>query len=212
MQVPRDHPDAPGDSETVEAVLGDLDELAASHDEVCIGDVLDDFGRRSFGVVMLVAPLLEISPIGGIPGVPSFLALMIAITAAQLFLCKEHVWMPQFIQRRSVSGKRLHRAIAKLRGVAHWLDEHSHGRFGTLTEGIWLRVAAGIVIALCCTVPPLEFIPFASSAPMLAIAAFGLALTVRDGLLMVAALVTTAAVIAAIGYYVTTMMAPLPVA
>lgn len=89
MDVPRDHDREEG----VEAVLGDLDELAATHDEVCIGDVLDDFGRRSFGVVLLLAPLLEISPIGGIPGVPSFLALVIAITAAQLFLGKEHVWM-----------------------------------------------------------------------------------------------------------------------
>jgi hypothetical protein len=37
---------------------------------------------------------------------------------------------------------------------------------------------------LCLTVPPLEFIPFASTAPMAAIAAFGLAMTLRDGLLM----------------------------
>ena len=204
MQVPHDHRESPVDSDGVEAVLGDLDELAATHDEVCIGDLLDDFGRRSFGVVLLLAPLLELSPIGGIPGVPSFLALIIAITAAQLFLCKEHVWMPQFIEARAVSGKRLHRAIMKLRGIAHWLDEHSHGRFETLTEGVWLRIAAGIVIMLCCTVPPLEFIPFASSAPMLAIAAFGLALTVRDGLLMVLALFVTGAAAAAVGYFIST--------
>lgn len=92
----------------------------------------------------------------------------------------------------------------KLRGIAHWLDEHSHGRFETLTEGAWLRIAAGIVIALCFTVPPLEFIPFASSAPMLAIAAFGLALTVRDGLLMVLALVVAGAAAGAVGYLVAT--------
>ena len=39
------------------------------------------------------------------------------------------------------------------------------------------------------TVPPLEVLPFASSAPMLATAAFGLALLVRDGLLMTIATV-----------------------
>ena len=52
----------------------------------------------------------------------------------------------------------------------------------------WPRIAAVMVMALCLTVPPLELVPFGSTAPMLAIAAFGLALLVRDGLLMIAAL------------------------
>ena len=59
------------------------------------------------------------------------------------------------------------------------------------------KVAAVMILLLCLTVPPLEFLPFASSAPMLAIAAFGLALTVRDGLLM---LIATALSVAAIGF------------
>lgn len=186
--------------EGVEEVLGELDELAASHNRVCIGDVLDDFGERSFGLFILIPPLIELSPIGAIPGLPSFLALIVAITAAQLLLGKDHVWMPRFIQQRSVSGRRLHKAIAKLRGVAHWLDEHSHGRLERLTEGIWMKIAALVVIVLCCAVPPLEFIPFASSAPMLAIASFGLALTVRDGVLMLVAL-TLAVTAAGMGGY-----------
>ena len=40
---------------------------------------------------------------------------------------------------------------------------------------------------LALTVPPLELLPFASSAPMAAIAMFGLALLVHDGALMIAA-------------------------
>ncbi|HSJ79430.1 MAG TPA: exopolysaccharide biosynthesis protein, partial [Erythrobacter sp.] len=48
------------------------------------------------------------------------------------------------------------------------------------------------------TVPPLELVPFGSTAPMLAIAAVGLALLVRDGLLMIAATgIALAAVIVA---------------
>jgi hypothetical protein len=41
--------------------------------------------------------------------------------------------------------------------------------------------------ALACVVPPLELFPFASSAPMAAIAPIGLALLVRDVALMVVA-------------------------
>lgn len=193
--------DAP---EGVEEVLAELDELAAEHKCVCIGDVLDDFGRRSFGLFILIPPLIELTPIGAIPGLPSFLALIVAITAAQLFLGRDHVWMPQFIQQRSVSGRRLHKAIAKLRGVAQWFDEHSHGRLETLTQGLWTKIAAVAIIALCCTVPPLEFIPFASSAPMLAIASFGLALTVRDGALMLVALTIAVAALGGIAYLLAT--------
>src|SRR5690606_36946996 len=49
------------------------------------------------------------------------------------------------------------------------------------------RIAAAICILLALTVPPLELVPFATTAPMGAIAAFGLALFVRDGLLMIIA-------------------------
>jgi hypothetical protein len=194
MQAPDDEPHG------VEEVLGELDELAAENPRVCVGDVLDDFGARSFGPFILLPALLESTPIGWIPGMPSFLALIVALTAAQLFLGKDHVWLPQFIQRRSVSGRRLHKAVMKLRGIAHWLDEHSHGRLQALVEGVWIRAAAIAIIALCCTVPPLEFVPFASSAPLLVIAVFGLALTVRDGLLMLAAL-TLAVAAAGVGSY-----------
>jgi hypothetical protein len=188
----------------VEEVLGELDELAAARPRVCIGDVLDDFGKRSFGLFILIPPLIELSPIGGIPGVPTFLALIIAITAVQLFLGKDHVWMPQFIQQRAVSGRHLHRALMKLRGIAHWLDERSHGRLENLTQGVWTRVATVVIVVLCCTVPPLEFIPFASSAPMLAIAAFGLAITARDGVLMLIALTLAGAALGAGGFLLAT--------
>lgn len=184
----------------VEEVLGELDELAADLDRVCIGDVLDDFGPRSFGVFLLIPPLIELTPIGGVPGVPSFLALIVAITAAQLLLGKDHVWLPAFIQERSVSGRRLHRALTKLRGVAHWLDRHSHGRLKALTEGAWVKVAALTILALCCLVPPLELIPFASTLGLLPAAVIGLALIARDGVLMAVALAVSAIAFGVAGY------------
>ena len=186
--------------ESVGEVLGELDELAAHQEKVRIADVLDDFGGRSFGPIIMLPALLELTPVGGIPGVPTFLALIIAIAAFQLLLGKEHIWMPDLIQNRAVGSKKLHKGLGKLRGIANWLDSHSHGRLENLTDGIWIKVAAVVVILLCCTVPPLEFLPFASSAPMLAIAAIGLALTVRDGVMMLVALLLASAAILGAGY------------
>ena len=185
----------------VEKVLGQLDELTTKSGEVCISDVLDDFGGRSVGPFIMLPALLELSPVGGIPGVPTFLAALISLIAIQLLLGKERIWMPGFLQNRAVESKKLHKGIAKLRGVAHWLDEHSHGRLTLMTRGVWVRIAALVVILLCMTVPPLEVLPFASSGPMLAIAAIGLALTVRDGVVMLIALALGIAAIGGGTYY-----------
>ena len=189
------------DPEGVEDVIGELDELAAENDEVCIGEVLDDFGASSFGPVIMIFALMEITPIGAIPGVPTALASIIVLIALQLLFGKDHIWMPQFIQNRSVESTKLHKAVGKLRGVAHWLDEHSRDRLSALTEGVWLKVAALAIIILCITVPPLEVLPFASSGPMLAIAAIGLALIVRDGLVMLFALALAIAALGGGTYY-----------
>ena len=169
-------------------VLGELDELAANHDEVRVADVLDDFGARSFGPFIMIPAVLEITPVGGIPGVPTVLALFIALIAVQLLIGRDHVWMPQFVQRRAVGSKKLHKAVGKLKGMANFLDRHSKGRLEGLTKGTAIKLVAAVIIALCCTVPPLEFLPFASTIPMLAIAVLGLALTVRDGALLLRSL------------------------
>lgn len=181
-----------GEPDSVNAVLGELDELTTSRDEVCVADVLDDFGGRSFGPFIMIPALLEISPVGGIPGVPTALALFVASIAVQLLLGREHVWMPQFVQHRAIASKTLHKAVRKLRGVGDFLDRHSEGRLEVLAEGPAIKVVALLILVLCCTVPPLELLPFASSIPMLAIAILGLALTVRDGALVLASLVFTA--------------------
>jgi len=169
-------------------VLGELDELAANHDEVRVADVLDDFGARSFGPFIMIPAVLEITPVGGILGVPTVFALFIALIAVQLLIGRDHVWMPQFVQRRAVGSKKLHKAVGKLKGMANFLDRHSKGRLEGLTKGTAIKLVAAVIIALCCTVPPLEFLPFASTIPMLAIAVLGLALTVRDGALLLGSL------------------------
>lgn len=172
---------------SIEEVLESIEDLGEDREEVCVGDALDEFGRRSFGPMLLLLPLIEFSPVGGIPGAPTFLALMIALIAGQLLFGRDHVWLPAFLERRAVNGDKLARAAHHLDGAAAAIDRWFRGRLKWLTKGVWPRIAAAMILLLCCMVPPLEFVPFASSAPMLAIAAFGLALMVRDGLLMLIA-------------------------
>lgn len=187
--------------QSVEEAVEAIEAVAEKHDKVCIGDILDEFGRRSFGPFLMIFALIELTPVGGIPGVPTFLALLCAFIAVQMLMGSDHVWIPKWIEKRSVAGDKLGKSAEKLEGLAERLDKWFHGRMKALTQPVWQKLAAVMIIILCITVPPLELLPFASSAPMLTIAAFGLALTVRDGLLMLIALIMSVAALTFGTYY-----------
>lgn len=192
----KDEDDAPhGATETIDRVRDKADERASDGDagegKVTIGELLDSFGHRTYGPFLLVPALLEISPIGGIPGVPTFLALIIVIFAVQMLMGREHFWLPGFIQKRSIGVSKIDKADDKMHPVTERMDRWFGGRLKTLTGRQAIKTAALCCILLALTVPPLEIIPFASTAPMAAIAAFGLALIMRDGLVMAIAFALT---------------------
>jgi hypothetical protein len=166
--------------------------VAGQLDRVSVGAIVESFGSRSYGAVLMMPVLVDWSPFGGIPGVQSVLALIAAVVAAQMMVGHRHLWLPGFLARRSVDSAALLKAAARLRGVARFMDRHFHGRLERLTRAPFSRVAAAVVIVICLAVPPLDLLPFGGSGPMLAIALFGLALLVRDGVLMIAALALSA--------------------
>lgn len=180
------------DPHSVGDILDSLCLLGERKRDVAIADIVERLGHRSHGPFLLVPALIEMSPIGAIPGLPTFLAVTIAIVAVQIPFGRDHLYLPGFIARSHVSGAKLRKATGKLRGIARFMDRHFRRRLNALTGRQGALVASVAVIALCCTVPPLEFLPFASTAPMAAIAAFGLALLARDGALMILALLLSA--------------------
>src|SRR5690606_33093336 len=122
------------------------------------------------------------SPIGGIPAVPSLLGLIVLLTAAQILFGRQAFWLPGFIARRRVKGDRIKPAMRKMRPVIRFIDKVLKPRLTWATRGGWSRLAAAVCVVCALTVPPLELIPFASSAPFSAIALIGLGLLSRDGL------------------------------
>ncbi|WP_210270032.1 exopolysaccharide biosynthesis protein [Aureimonas mangrovi] len=183
-------------------ILDELKKAADRGESVSLGDVTEAFGSRSYGPFLMLPALLEISPIGGIPGVPTVLAAIVVLFAGQMAFGREHLWLPGWIEKRAVSSQRVRKAADKVRPIGDWMDRWFHGRLPMLTSRPFELGAAIACILLALTVPPLEFLPFASTAPMAAIAAFGLALLVRDGLLMIVAYgMTVMAIGAGIGLW-----------
>lgn len=168
-------------------IIDRLTEIGEKNDTVSIGDIVDTFGTRSYGPVLLVPALIGVSPVGGIPTVPTILAATLLLIAVQLVFGKSHLWLPGILKNRSVDGEKLANAAEDMEGVAKWMDKIFHGRLERFTGRSAARIAAGVVALLCLSVPPLELVPFAVALPMAVIAAFGIALIVRDGLLMLIA-------------------------
>jgi hypothetical protein len=194
------------DPHSIGDILDRLADCADRQERVSIGDIVEGFGGRSYGPFLLVPALIEVSPIGGIPGLPTFLAALIALFALQMVFGRAHIWLPGFVARRSVKGDTLKKATDKLRPIAERVDRWFHGRLPALTSGPFVRVAAILCVLLAMTVPPLELLPFASTAPMAAIAAFGLAIMVKDGALMIAALVLAVGEVGLAGYLAFTQL------
>ncbi len=194
---------AEDDPHSINDILDRLHETAEHEKKVSVGQMMDAFGHRSYGPFLIVPPLIEFSPLGAIPGVPTVLALIILIFAVQILIGKKHFWLPDFILKRAVSADKLEKGTKKARSTARFLDRHFHGRMRWLTTKPFVRVAAAITILLTLAVPPLELLPFASTGPMLAIATLGLALLVRDGMLMIlASVIAIAAVGAGLWFFV----------
>ncbi len=161
--------------------------------EVSVKDIKQEIGERSFGPALAIPAIIEITPIGGIPGLPTVIALLIAIIAAQMVFDRDHLWLPSFLENRRMKGETLAKGMRALQKPANWLDKLLEPRMRWVSSDPTLRVMAAIVILLCLFVPPLELIPFASTIPMAAIALIGLGLMARDGLVMMGAAILSSA-------------------
>ena len=186
------------DDHSLGGILDTLREIAEGEDDVEVRDVTRTFGGRGIGPLIVLPALVGLTPLGGVPTVPSILALIIAILAVQIFLPGRGIWLPGFLARRSVSDDKVISATEKLRGVARFVDRWFGGRLPALTGGPAQAVAAACIVGLAALVPVTEVIPFAAFLPMGAIAMLGLSLTLRDGILMILGLALSLATLGAV--------------
>ncbi len=180
-------------SHDLQAILDDLDDLAGAERTVSIDDVLGRVGSRGQGVTLLLPGLVGVTPIGGIPGVPTLLGVLVALLSVQYLLGRDRPWIPGALGRRSVRDSRITGAVDRLRRPCRWIDRHFGHRLEALTGAAAERAAALLCLVFACLLPPLEVVPFAALLPFAAIALLGLALTLKDGLLMLLAFACSAA-------------------
>ncbi len=172
-------------------MLDRLDELASSRHFVSIEQMLQTTGQTSFGPLLLIPGLVVISPLGGMPGIPSLVALLVAISAVQLVVGRCYIWLPRWLLKRKAPQKHLKRAIVFMRPIATYSEKIFRERIRWMTGTMGTRVVAACCLFICVLMPPLEIVPFANSMCGVALALFGMALIARDGILACLALVSS---------------------
>ena len=202
-------PGASPDRGAMSAEPGGLEQLVerirridADRDPVDVEAVLSQIGRRSFGAIVLFAGIVVLAPlIGDIPGVPTLVALLVAIASVQLLAGRRYFWLPDFLLKRSISRTRLEKALNVTQGPARFTDRFLRRRLVVFVSPAVTRLIAAAVLGVALVMPLLELIPFSANLAGIALSAFGVALIARDGLFALISLLVTTSVFAVVVYW-----------
>jgi hypothetical protein len=115
------------------------------------------------------------------PGVSAILGAPLLFITSQLMMGRRTLWLPKALADRTMSRGDFAALMEKLSPYLTWLERRLRPRF-TFLYNRWLDGVTGLV---CLTLAIVVFlpIPFGNMLPALAIAAFGLGIAERDGLL-----------------------------
>jgi len=158
---------------------------AAGGTEVDLKTLVQAFGDRAFGPVMILCALFLMTPLGAIPGLPAAFGLIIIVFALQLLFRREHPWMPEVLRKIKISDSKLEKTRKAVSPILSKIDNVIHPRLPWVTSGPMQALTALLAILLALTMAPLGIVPFGVVAPAFIIGLLGLGITARDGLLII---------------------------
>lgn len=176
------------DQPTVTDLLEQIEHRIEHDATLSIATVEAVAGRRIAGPLLFFPAMLVVSPLSLVPTLPSFVAILTILVAAQILAGRNSIWLPKKLRAAGLSPERGKKALAFIRPVAGWLDKVSRPRLTALTDGLGQRAVALVCILVAVTMPPMELVPGASTTAGSVIASLGLSLTTRDGALLLVVL------------------------
>jgi len=174
--------------EDLQTLIANLRQAGEADQPVTIESMLHATGERSIGALLLLPGLLVLSPLSGIPGLPSVFALMVMLIAGQLLIGRRHFWLPQWLLQRTASRGKYDRALSFLKRPAAFVDRLLRPRLKFLTGGLAVRGNAVLCMLIAATMPPLEIIPFGNTTAGAALSILGVGMMARDGLMILLAI------------------------
>jgi hypothetical protein len=162
-------------------------ETLEGREPLLVEHVLEALGETAFLPVLIVLALIVVSPLSGIPLLPTTMGSIVALVALQMLAGRPRIWLPTVVRRRRLSAARLGAAMPRLRRLADRLDAAARDRMRLLVSPPFDALPKAACAVSGAAMPFLELVPFSSSILGVAIALFATSLLTRDGLFAVAA-------------------------
>jgi len=166
-----------------------LRELCADPDEVItLGEIMQAFGRRSFGAMLFVFSIPNLLPLP--PGSTTVLGAPIAVLAPQVAIGRRTPWLPKALNNRPIKASDLERLLGRMLPTLERIEKLSKPRLLFLFGPVGDRL-----IGLICTLLALVLIlpiPLGNLLPAATIGVLSLALFQRDGLIAIVGYVMAA--------------------
>ncbi|HYD07125.1 MAG TPA: exopolysaccharide biosynthesis protein [Reyranella sp.] len=143
--------------------------------------VIEQLGRRSFGLTFLALGVVAL-----LPGASTLVGVLLAWPAIQLLLGHDVTALPRVVARRTVSVDRLARVIGRLRPRLEWLERLIRPRWPDLFRTTrWMTGLVMLLLGLTMVSP----VPFGHVVPALVVMLLAVAYMEEDGLALLVALV-----------------------
>ncbi len=184
--------DYQSDSRSFSQVIEDIG--ARDDPKLYLGELVNAFGERGFGALMLFFGLL-CAAIGIIPGTTTVLGAPLLLMGAQLATRRDQLWLPRWALRRWIERETYRQGVTKVLPRLRKIERLSRPRLSIMTNEL-SEVLIGIATVVLATILVLP-IWGGNLIPSLIISAFGFGLLQRDGLAIVIGWSAIALIVAA---------------
>lgn len=163
-----------------------LEGLGASDDpRLSLREMVEAFGERGFGAVMLTLALMALIPWP--PGGKAVFAVPIILIAAEMALQSDKVWLPRFLMKASVSRATYRTASQKILKRLRQIERLTRPRLPALTGEV-ADVLVGILCILLALMMALP-VPFGDALPGFTLVLLALGIIQRDGVFIILGLI-----------------------
>jgi hypothetical protein len=155
---------------------------------VSIGWLMEQLGRRSFGLTLLVMAV-----IGFLPGASAIVGLLVAWPAVQMVLGHDVAVLPRLVARKQIGVDRLARVIRIVAPRLAWVERLVRPRWPTPFQTT-KRLTGFVMLLLGLSM--ISPVPFSQVVPALVVMLLALAYLEEDGIALLIALIAALASLA----------------
>ncbi len=165
---------------TTSSILNEI--VHEKHSLFSISELSERLGDRGLGIILLLLALPNTIPLP-IPGISTITGIPLIFFAAQLCFGSQKLWLPECIGGRKVNMASLQPFFQRALPFMLFLERFIKPRLDSITTIRFERIAGGFILLLACLIAlpiPLGNLPLGIAITILA-----LAITERDGVLMI---------------------------